>query len=200
MGSDNDMASVRRANVNETIKMSLLCEVKGLCPLCYKELIKQDSKKTVRVFDVAHIYPLNPTPHEIELLKKEDKITEDIDSEDNFIPLCKECHKIYDTKKTINEYRQLLSIKKTILNVKKTHQIWNNQQLHDDILQVANALSILNIKNIEATKLSLDALKLSEKKDDSLNLINEIKISEYIRTFYIPIKNAFKQLELEGKR
>ncbi|MBE4186414.1 hypothetical protein HJ089_19510 [Vibrio parahaemolyticus] len=48
---------------------------------------------------MAHIYPLNATAREIELLANEEKLCEDIDSEGNFIALCKECHKIYDTKK-----------------------------------------------------------------------------------------------------
>ncbi|MDU0847178.1 MAG: HNH endonuclease [Enterobacter asburiae] len=106
--------TIKREKVNDTVKMSLLTEVQGKCPICRKPLItrKKNSNTSVRVFDIAHIYPLNATDDEVELLKNEEKLSENIDSEENFIALCKTCHKIYDTKKTVKEYRKLVEIKK----------------------------------------------------------------------------------------
>jgi hypothetical protein len=62
---------LRRANVNDTVKMSLLCEVDGSCPLCRRDLVVKKKKKNVRVFDVAHIYPLNAISHELTILNNE---------------------------------------------------------------------------------------------------------------------------------
>lgn len=189
----------RRANVSETVKMSLLCEVQGTCPLCRSELVVKKNKKQVRVFDVAHIYPLNATKHELKILKGEELLSDDIDCDDNFIALCKICHKIYDTQKTVKEYRQLVEIKKSIIKLKELSSTWDKQVLHSDITQIVDTIGNFDPKEIETTKLSLNALKLTEKKDDSLGIIYEIKVSNYILNFFTPIQESFKKLEKEGR-
>ena len=190
---------LRRANVNDTVKMSLLCEVQGWCPLCHRGLVVKRDKKNVRVFDVAHIYPLNATEHEKYILKNEERLSSEIDCEENFIALCKECHKIYDTQKTVKEYRQLVEIKNAINKIKILSQTWDKQTLHKDIAIVARSIGNLNSNDIKDTKLSYDALKLNEKKDDTLSIPNEMKISLYILSFFIPIKESLKKLEKEEK-
>jgi len=190
---------LKRANVGDTIKMSLLCEVQGICPLCKRDLVVNRKKKKTRVFDVAHIYPLNPTEHEKDILKDEELLSQDVDCEDNFIALCKECHKIYDTQKTILEYRQLVEIKKIINKVKILTETWDKQTLHKDIARVADTISKLNHNQIKDTELSYDALKLTDKKDDSFDITNEIKVSQYILSFFVPIRESLRKLEKEEK-
>lgn len=189
----------RRADVNDTVKMSLLCEVDGSCPLCRRDLIVKRKNKNVRVFDVAHIYPLNATKHELAILTGEELLSDDIDCEENFIALCKECHKIYDTQKTVEEYRQLVAIKKEINKIKELSKVWDKQTLHKDISIVANKIGLLDGKSIENTMLSYDALKLSDKRDETFGFINQTKVSQFILTFFIPIKEALKDLEKQEK-
>lgn len=188
-----------RGNVTDTVKMSLLCEIKGSCPLCRRDLIIKRKGKKVRVFDVAHIFPLNPTPHEEIILKGEELLSDDIDSEPNFIALCKECHKIYDTNKTVEEYRQLVAIKKEITKIKELSAVWDKQTLHKDISIVANKIGLLDVNSIKNTMLSYDALKLSDKQDETFGFINQIKVSQFILTFFIPIKEVLKDLEKQEK-
>lgn len=190
---------LRRANVTDTVKMSLLCEVQGLCPLCRRALMVKKGSKRVRVFDIAHIYPLNATEHEKHILIAEEVLSADIDCEENFIALCKECHKIYDTKKTVQEYRQLVEIKKTINKIKALSQTWDRQTLHKDIAVVARDLETLSKLDIKKTTLSFAALKLSQKKDETLGNMNEMKIEQYIRSFFAPIRESLRKLELEEK-
>ena len=190
---------LRRADVNDTTKMSLLCEVNCKCPLCNKILLSKKNKKNVRVFDVTHIYPLNATKNEKEILQNEAKLSENIDCEENFIALCKICHKTYDTNKTVDEYRQLFKIKQDIKKFKELRIIWDMQTLHKDIAIVANDIGKLNKDEINSNLLSFEALKLSEKKDETLDIIHELKIIQYITNFYIPIRKSFKKLEKEEK-
>lgn len=190
---------IRRANVNDTVKMSLLCEAQGKCPLCNRALVVKRNGKNVRVFDVAHVYPLNATEHEKKILAGEELLTSNIDSEENFIALCKECHKIYDTKKTVIEYRNLVEIKKTFSKIKKLSETWDKQTLHQDIYKVAESLENLSQKSIEKNQLSYNALKLSDKKDDTFGFINEMKVSQYILNFFIPIRNSLISLEKEER-
>jgi hypothetical protein len=189
----------RRANVNDTVKMSLLCEVQGACPLCSRNLIVKRAGKTVRVFDVAHIYPLNAAEHEKEILANEEVLVDDIDSEPNFIALCKKCHKIYDTQKTVEEYRQLVAIKKSINKAKELAATWDKQTLHKDISIVASKIGAMDEQSISSTKLSYDALKVSDKTDDTFGIINEMKVSQYVLSFFIPIRDSLKSLEIQEK-
>jgi len=189
----------RRANVNDTVKMSLLCEAQGSCPLCSRSLVVRKSGKTVRVFDVAHIYPLNPTGHEKEILANEEVLADDIDSEPNFIALCKKCHKVYDTQKTVEEYRQLVDIKKSINKAKELAETWDKQTLHKDISIVASKIGEMDEQSISNTKLSYDALKVSDKTDDTFGLINELKVSQHVLNFFVPIRDSLKSLEFQEK-
>lgn len=191
---------LRRANVSDSVKMSLLCDVKGYCPLCGINLMRRKSSgKHVRQFDVAHIYPLNPTPHELLILKGEPLLSTDIDSEENFIPLCKPCHKTYDTGKTVEEYRQLYSIKLNIKKFEKLSEEWKGQQLLDDISIAVEAIKKTNTKNNSSQTLSYEALNLDEKTDDTFDSLTEMKVAHYITNFYPPIKQSLNQLEQEEK-
>ncbi|MEZ8311099.1 ABC-three component system protein [Vibrio splendidus] len=193
---------LRRAQVNETVKMSLLSEVQSKCPLCRKSLIKRkasDTKVPVRVFDVAHIYPLNATIREIVLLKDEERLCDDIDSECNFIALCKECHKMYDTKKTVEEYRQLVEIKKVVNKIRILTETWDTQTLHKDISIVAERIGQLSKEELNGSKLSYDALKVSDKTDETFGPINEMKVSMFVVTYFAHIKESLKRLEIQRK-
>ncbi|EGR4483797.1 HNH endonuclease [Vibrio fluvialis] len=192
---------LRRAQVNDTVKMSLLSEVQGKCPLCRKSLIKRKkaSNIPVRVFDVAHIYPLNATAREIELLANEEKLCEDIDSEGNFITLCKECHKIYDTKKTVDEYRQLAEIKKAANRIRALTETWDTQTLHKDISIVAEKIGQLSQDDLANTQLSYNALKVSDKTDNTFGAINEIKVNTFVINYFAHIKESLKRLEMQRK-
>jgi len=189
----------RRANVNDTVKMSLLCEVDGSCPLCRRDLVVKKEKKNVRVFDVAHIYPLNATEYEVAILKGEELLSCDIDCEDNFIALCKECHKIYDTQKSVKEYRHLVAIKKEINKIKELSKLWDKQTLHKDISIVADKIGLMDETLLKSTQLSYNALKVSEKKDETFGILNELKVTHFILNFFIPIREVLKDLEKQEK-
>lgn len=187
---------LRRAQVNHTVKMSLLSEVQSKCPLCRKSLIKwkaSDISVPVRVFDVAHIYPLNATERERVLLSGEEQLCDDIDSEGNFIALCKEYHKIYDTKKTVEEYRQLVEIKKTLNKIRSLTETWYTQTLHKDISIVAEEIGQLSKEELSGSKLSYDALKVSDKTDDIFGQINEMKVNMFVVTYFAHIKESLKR-------
>ncbi|GAA0785572.1 hypothetical protein GCM10009193_13970 [Shewanella aestuarii] len=202
LGSVTRLAEkLRRAQVTDTVKMSLLAEVQGKCPLCRKNLIKRkvSNNVPVRVFDVAHIYPLNATERELELLEDEEILCDDIDSEGNFITLCKECHKMYDTQKTVEEYRLLVEVKKTINKIRALTETWDNQTLHGDIALVAERIDQFDAKKLQNSKLSYDALKVSDKTDDTFGQLNEMKVSMFVINYFTNIKESLKRLEMERK-
>ena len=47
-------------------KMVLFNEVDGRCPICGKPLTNTKNGQIIKMFEVAHIYPANPRPEEVE--------------------------------------------------------------------------------------------------------------------------------------
>ena len=86
-------------------KMVLFNEVDGRCPICGKPLTNTKNGQIIKMFEVAHIYPANPRPEEVELLKDEERLSKDVNSLANVIAVCRICHKKFDTPRTIEEYR-----------------------------------------------------------------------------------------------
>lgn len=79
-----------RKNINHNTHIVLYDEVSGLCPKCFKPLMVQNGKRKIKLYEVAHIYPFSPREEEKELLKDEQRLCDDVDSEDNLIALCRD--------------------------------------------------------------------------------------------------------------
>lgn len=61
-------------------KMVLFNEVDGRCPIYGKPLTNTKNGQIIKMFEVAHIYPANPRPEEVELLKDEERLSKDVNS------------------------------------------------------------------------------------------------------------------------
>ena len=100
-------------------KMLLFNEVNGRCPICGGKLTHKKENKIIKTFEVAHIYPANPRPDEVELLKDEERLSNDVNSLDNVLAVCRICHKKFDTPRTVEEYRSWVRLKKTLIQQAK---------------------------------------------------------------------------------
>ncbi|HGJ4156761.1 TPA: HNH endonuclease signature motif containing protein [Salmonella enterica subsp. enterica serovar Grumpensis] len=109
-----------RKNINHNTHIVLYDEVSGLCPKCFKPLMVQNGKRKIKLYEVAHIYPFSPREEEKELLKDEQLLCDDVDSEDNLIALCRDCHKLFDNPRTIEGYREMYAIKKQLRQADKS--------------------------------------------------------------------------------
>ncbi len=52
------------------MSLVLFDEVSSICPKCNKPLMKRSKGQMTKLYEIAHIYPNSPRPHELELLKK----------------------------------------------------------------------------------------------------------------------------------
>ena len=101
-----------RKKYSDAQNVALLSQVNGVCPLCAEILFYKKGGKSYKNYEIAHIYPLNPTPTEKTLLEHEERLSNDVNDENNVIPLCEICHGKFDKPRTVEEYRMLLGIKK----------------------------------------------------------------------------------------
>ncbi|MDS9454909.1 HNH endonuclease signature motif containing protein, partial [Pseudomonas aeruginosa] len=90
----------------------LYAETGGICPLCACAIIftKPGSKNPKKGYEVAHIYPLNPTNAQ-KLALASHTMPADINDLANVICLCPTCHRKYDKDFKIEEYDRLRAIK-----------------------------------------------------------------------------------------
>ncbi|KGP71497.1 ABC-three component system protein [Pontibacillus yanchengensis] len=169
----------------------LLAEVENMCPLCAKSLMYEKGGKKHKIFEGAHIYPLNPTEEEKELLKDEEKLHGDVNNLDNFIALCRDCHKKFDNPRTVDDYRKLFSIKKNILSKNETRAKYHDYQIETEIKEVITVLVEEEFHEDTPNELELNALKLNEKANETLTKITKRRIRNEIREYYLYIQQQF---------
>lgn len=58
-----------RKKISPIEQSTLYNQVNGICPLCQKSLSYTKEGKLRKLFEIAHIYPLNPTDDEKVILK-----------------------------------------------------------------------------------------------------------------------------------
>ncbi|MDK2800061.1 MAG: hypothetical protein PWQ70_1680 [Clostridiales bacterium] len=149
-------------------QLLLYTQVEGICPICTKPLHYEKSGQIHKKYEIAHIYPLNPNPKEVELLKNEKRLSSDVNSLDNVIPLCPDCHEKFDKPRTIEEYRMLYKIKESLIQKSKIMNTYSYFNIEDEIRVV---LQKLNLDSGELAKLEYTALKVEQKSDNTLLML-----------------------------
>lgn len=188
-----------RRNLTPHENAILLAEVENMCPFCAKSLMYEKKGKNYKLWEGAHIYPLNPDVEEIELLKDEERLHEDVNNIRNFIALCGDCHKKFDNPRTVEEYRLLLSIKKNILSKSETRAKYIDYQIESEIKEVITML-VEEFNEADLKPLEMQALKLDEKANETLTRITKMRIRNEITEYYYYIKEQFVQLDSQYPR
>jgi len=97
-------------------------------------------KKGNKGYEVAHIYPLNPSDTEVTLLSRLERLNSDCDHVDNLIPLCPTCHTKFDKPRTKEEYEILVIIKKSLIEQERINDVISKYELESNIQDVINQL------------------------------------------------------------
>ena len=172
-------------------KMVLFNEVDGRCPICGKPLTNTKSGQIIKMFEVAHIYPANPRPEEVELLKDEERLSKDVNSLANVIAVCRICHKKFDTPRTIEEYRSWVRLKKKLLQdaqLKNTYALFNIEEEIKEILKNLNDESLEE----DLVRLSYESLKIEQKANDTLPFAIKRTIKNDVVDYFDYIHKIFR--------
>lgn len=189
------MAQSNRRHYGEAQNVALTSQVDGVCPRCDKPLFYKKNGKSFKAYEIAHIYPLNPTSNEIKLLKHEERLSEDVNDEDNLIPLCKSCHGKFDKPRTIEEYRQLVKIKKRLIARSGQEMLWSSHHLESDIRSVIEALYEENFVGANAAEIEYEPTAIDEKVDASITRPTVRKIKNNVSDYFTLIKTHFSEID-----
>ncbi len=185
-----------RKTLGENANIVLYEQVDGICPLCGKSLMYEKIGAKYKDYEVAHIYPLNPTEDEVEVLKNEERLHEDVNHEDNLIPLCKSCHNKYDKPRTVAEYRLLVGIKKELIRKTKQRGLWHQYDIEDDISKIIDSLYSDEVLN-EDCEIEFEPREVDRKVNDSMTNLTKQNIKHNVTDYFVFIKNKFASLDRE---
>ena len=170
----------------------LFAEANGLCPLCGKSLMQIGRTKNVKQYEIAHIYPCNPTAKDISVLSSV-SAPADTEAMDNKIALCLSCHKVYDDDKTLERYNELRNIKNRFSAENSIRSIIGEYHLESDISDILSKLLIVDDEILSSLSLSITALKIREKVEDEYSLLRR-NIESNVTKYYAIVQKMLKEM------
>jgi hypothetical protein len=181
----------RECTANELL--ILYNQVDGICPLCSKKLSYEKEGKTFKLFENAHIYPLNPTPEEIILLNGLPVLFKnDVNDLDNLIALCPNCHSVYDKPTTVDSYLKLYNIKKEILKKGAIINLYSDYTIETEIIEIIS--SMLNGLDDSVEHIDYSLFKIDEKISAENKILIK-KVKNDVADYYLFIKNIFAEMD-----
>lgn len=177
---------------DDNTNIILINEVNGLCPLCAEPLMYIKGNRNYRGYEIAHIYPVNPKPPEVELLAFEERLNSDVNHRDNLIPLCRSCHGKFDKPRTTDEYRELVAIKKSYISQTKERETWHVFDIESNIHDIIDHLVSMDMEESDC-ELQYEPKTIDEKTDKSISRITKDKIKFHVNNYFSYVK---KELEI----
>lgn len=185
--------SDKRKNWSEAEKLILYNQVGGICPMCQKPLYNIKEGKYYKAFQIAHIYPLNPSLEEEQILFSEERLFEkDCNELNNVIALCNNCHSYIDNPTTVEGYRKLVNLKKQLIKKQNISDLYSSYTIEEDILKVIN--SMIDGLNEVPEKVDYNQIKIDDKIQKNNGILNH-KIKEDVSYYYLFIKKCFAEID-----
>lgn len=175
-------------------KMLLFNEVDGRCPICGKPLTNVKNGKVIKIFEVAHIYPANPLPDEVKLLKGEERLSDDVNSLDNVIAVCRICHKKFDTPRTVEEYRSWVRLKRKLLQEAESKNTYALFNIEDEIKEILKKLNDESLEE-DIVPLTYDSLKVEQKANNTLPFAIKRTIKNDVVDYFDYIHKIFIEMD-----
>jgi hypothetical protein len=187
------MSSTKRKKITPNFDARLLVEANNRCPLCGDRLLGEKAGRSIKLYDLAHIYPHSPTQEQKETLKDVEK-PDNIESFENLIALCKDCHRKYDFHTTKEEYMRLYNLKQEIMKQNMAIDAATSVQITEEIKEV-----LFKLKEVDITKilqLSYTPIAVEQKIKD--NLLRE-KVKNFVVHYFPFVQSLFEELDNCGK-
>ena len=187
------MSEDTRIKYSDAQNVALVTQVESVCPLCADPLFIKKGKKSYKSYEIAHIYPLNPTAAEVEILKNEERLG-NVNDEENVIPLCNSCHGKLDNPRTVEEYRMLLAIKKSLIARSGQEAIWKIYAIESDISEIVDLIySDLDIVN--GVEINFNPKDITNKTNNTISRPTVRKIKNNVSGYYILIRNKMSVID-----
>lgn len=177
----------------------MVSQVENVCPKCDSTLLYEKGGRRNKNYEIAHIYPLNPTNDESVILKGVELLNQDVDHIDNLIPLCTSCHTKFDKPRTREGYMDLLKIKKAFI-LKSLHQdLWATFHIEEEIFKIIDILYEERTAE-EECEINYDPLEIDKKVNSSMDLLTKRKVKENVSAYFPIIKKKLAEMDVQNAR
>ena len=164
--------------------------------MCGRNLFYDKNSRFYKAYELAHIYPLNPTAEEVAELEGEERLSADVNHPDNIIPLCGRCHGQFDKPRTADEYQRLAATKRQLILRQEQQSLHVDYQIEDDIQNIIEGLYSSEV-SLGGQDGSYDPKSLKRKLDESMPVPTQRKIKHNVADYYQIIRSRFLQMERE---
>jgi uncharacterized protein YbaR (Trm112 family) len=190
--------ALERRSYTQADEIALTTQVDGCCPLCGTALFYKKKGRSHRLYELAHIFPLNPKQVEVEELKVVELLSADRNDLDNLIPLCTGCHTRFDKPRTRAEYDNLFQIKRRLIECERQRALMREYPIEDGIHQIVAALGNVSFNEAVDEDLSLDPQSVDAKCKSALPELIIRKIKRNVTDYYPYVQREFRALEQES--
>lgn len=189
MGTQQD-----RIRLTPFQKRQLLAETGDVCPLCGGSIFGVKEGQVVNLHQFAHIYPSRPTDEQMRVLANVEKPV-DVESQENIIVLCHDCHKKQDFHTTVEDYERALKVKRHISARASATAELRDESLDSRIITVLKSLA--SVDDVDLVPLRISPTEV-EKKLNEGRLLN--KVRHMVVDYFNFIQEALKDFDRSSAR
>ncbi len=190
----------KRESYSDNEHSILYAETNGICPLCANPILakKKGSKKPIKRYELAHIYPLNPTPFQVKVLI-DYPVPVEINGLENIIALCSSCHDNYDKDFKLEELIKLKEMKTRFLNDTKARESISKYPIEEEIYEILDVIIDHDDINMNTREIDLNLSTVDQKLKTGMNKLQVRQIKINAADYYIRIRNRIKLLEQQDQ-
>jgi hypothetical protein len=192
--------ATKRDNYSENEHSILYAETGGCCPLCILPILfqKKDSKKPSKGYEIAHIYPLNPTQSQATALDGY-PAPPDINALENVIALCPTCHTKYDKDFKLDELRRLRKIKDGYLSDARAKRTASQHTIQEEVYEILDAIAAFDFDETALSPTKFDISTVDKKLKTGISPLQKQEIKVNAISFYVRIRDHIRRLEQQDQ-
>ena len=185
---------MERRKFSQNEEKKLVAEVGRVCPICSKDLFFDKNDKIGKLYEIAHIYPINITPEQLNILNGVEILGKDLNDLENLILLCRDCHKKFDNPRRRDEYLKMVELKKNLMKKTEIALLYNDYYIEKRLEEILRKLSSEDEMEEIETKLSLLAKKIEDKIGDTKKNFKR-QIKNNVSDYYAIINRILAELD-----
>ncbi len=188
--------ATKRDSYSDNEHSILYAETGGCCPLCILPILfhKKGSKKPSKCYEIAHIYPLNPTQAQAAALLVY-SIPLDINALENVIALCPSCHSKYDKDFKLDEFIRLRTIKDEFLNEAQAKITASEHTIQEEVNEILDAIAAFDFDETALSPTKFDVSTIEKKLKTGMSPLQKHEIKINAISFYVRIRDHIRMLE-----
>lgn len=191
----------KRENYSPDEHSILYAETGGCCPLCGTSILhkKKGSKKPIKGYEIAHIFPLNPTKAQEKALIGY-PAPKGINALSNVIALCPTCHTKYDKDFKLAELKELRRIKDHFLSETEAKVTASAHIIQEQVREILDEIALLDPgEDVTLTPTSFDISTVDKKLKTGMSTLQKREIKLNAASYYVSIRDYMRKLEQQDQ-